>query len=171
MIAHVHGAKHKFKCFTWSKAVRHAARTSRVLREAAEVSLLTTTAQAVTEARFPTCPFYGPPLGCASSHWDGWSASSRVSAKQTVCPHQNWPRLPARRCGIEGINQWRPGCEVHGLSQKGLHSTLKKHSVWALSIRTWEHEQICHVYCPSLSREGKVGVWEHLLFALQVPLL
>lgn len=107
-------------------------------------------------------PFYWSPLGYASSHWDSWSASSQVSAKQTVCQHQNWPHSPACRCGIEGINQWRPGCEVHGLSHKGL---LKKHSVWALSILTRECEQICHIYYPSLSRDEK-QVYESICFLL-----
>lgn len=37
-------------------------------------------------------------------------------------------------------------------------------SVWALSILTWEQEQLYHVYCPSPCREGKVGLWEYLLF-------
>lgn len=38
-------------------------------------------------------------------------------------------------------------------------------------LLTWEREQLRHIYCPILSREEKVGLWEHLLLAFWVPLL
>lgn len=154
MIAHVHGAKYKFKCFTWSKAVRHAARTSHVLRKAAEVSLLTITVQAVTEAQFPTCPFTGLHLGMHPHTGTAGQPAHRFQQSKPCANTRTGLILlhVGLKCGTEGINQWRPGCEVHGLSHKGL---LKKHSVWALPILTREREQICHVYYPSLSRDEK----------------
>lgn len=93
----------------------------------------------------------------------GWTVSSQVQGQQTMCKYQNWPHCPAHRCGIEGINQGRPGFGVHGLFQKGTHPTLGSTASECFPCWLWNVSN-CVIFLAPTSWEGKTGLWEHLLF-------
>lgn len=46
-----------------------------------------------------------------------------------------------------------------------------QHSLWVLSMLTWNCEHLCHLSSPNLPQEGKTALREHPLFASLVLLL
>lgn len=95
----------------------------------------------------------------------GLSVSSQVQGQQTMCRYQNWPHSPALRCGIECINQGRPGYGVHGLSHKGTHPTLG--STVSECFPCWlGNVNNCVIFLAPIPPEREKQVYESICFLL-----